>query len=158
MFYYLFCGFQSTLPREERQSRIITILYGGNFNPRSHERSDLSSNPVRSCIFSYFNPRSHERSDTGEAVNFVTNSTFQSTLPREERQKPYIKYIKSIQFQSTLPREERQLCLLFCLSQAYFNPRSHERSDSIEPVYGCGYNDFNPRSHERSDGLIGGMK
>ena len=34
-------GFQSTLPREERQSSfVISIFAGTNFNPRSHERSD----------------------------------------------------------------------------------------------------------------------
>ena len=54
--------FQSTLPREERQSFSATAYYLCNFNPRSHERSDGSNLTVcLNCI------------------------QFQSTLPREER-------------------------------------------------------------------------
>ena len=55
--------FQSTLPREERQSLSSFITKIFYFNPRSHERSDFSA----TCSHSphrYFNPRSHERSDT----------------------------------------------------------------------------------------------
>ena len=33
-------GFQSTLPREERLSDWIKVYNSGDFNPRSHERSD----------------------------------------------------------------------------------------------------------------------
>ncbi|ACR76217.1 Hypothetical protein EUBREC_2486 [Agathobacter rectalis ATCC 33656] len=32
-------------------------------------------------------------------------------------------------FQSTLPREERQKCRVWLNNQRNFNPRSHERSD-----------------------------
>ena len=35
--------FQSTLPREERQSQVFCCFLDNYFNPRSHERSDLSS-------------------------------------------------------------------------------------------------------------------
>ena len=56
-------GFQSTLPREERQSSfVISIFAGTNFNPRSHERSDTSVISVADFVDD-FNPRSHERSD-----------------------------------------------------------------------------------------------
>ena len=77
--------FQSTLPREERPVRRYSLpLISVNFNPRSHERSDMrcSSSVGSSGIFqstlpreerlpdlkvgndnSHFNPRSHERSD-----------------------------------------------------------------------------------------------
>ena len=78
---------------------------------------------------------------------------FQSTLPREERQRRSSNSHQGKRFQSTLPREERHrqiqqpgsvdaisihaptrgaTLLLVYLSQKlyYFNPRSHERSDS----------------------------
>ena len=97
--------FQSTLPREERQTMRKLTIAELNFNPRSHERSDpmvkkfllmkmISIHaPTRGatsqvsllcfkCIISIHAPT---RGATGEAINFVTDSTFQSTLPREER-------------------------------------------------------------------------
>ena len=78
----------------------------------------------------HFNPRSHERSDDKNHSGAVDNAEFQSTLPREERRRPHIKYnfnqkisihaptrgatvswvsgrISKL-FQSTLPREERR--------------------------------------------------
>ena len=59
--------FQSTLPREERRyPHGLQSLLFHNFNPRSHERSDIMpcKSPERS---EYFNPRSHERSDSNIA-------------------------------------------------------------------------------------------
>ena len=54
--------FQSTLPREERQTAAEATAQAMDFNPRSHERSDTSMNTTRT-VSSNFNPRSHERSD-----------------------------------------------------------------------------------------------
>ena len=59
--------FQSTLPREERREDAETPVNStGDFNPRSHERSDnwrkMHGLPMRN-----FNPRSHERSDSNIA-------------------------------------------------------------------------------------------
>ena len=103
-----------------------------NFNPRSHERSDLQDGQ-RTNKLRNFNPRSHERSDTGKVLQDMDllisihaptrgatiNSLwkkpkarlFQSTLPREER--PELKSELEVRglFQSTLPREERQIRL-----------------------------------------------
>ena len=60
-------------------------------------------------------------------------SKFQSTLPREERQRVQEVYEKWSIFQSTLPREERRKVFLISLSLvANFNPRSHERSDTAK--------------------------
>ena len=98
--------FQSTLPREERRNAKTSYSIRDNFNPRSHERSDVRSNNL-TILLHNFNPRSHERSDK-EIESSLTAGKFQSTLPREER--PYTK-----SFSTDLP---------------YFNPRSHERSDS----------------------------
>ena len=98
--------FQSTLPREERQTMRKLTIAELNFNPRSHERSDILIS------------------------DFIAMHKFQSTLPREERLKHHfpslcihgisihaptrgatniIYVIKLVLiFQSTLPREERQ--------------------------------------------------
>ena len=54
--------FQSTLPREERLDSDLTGTKPDNFNPRSHERSDMAT------------------TDFGRET-----TAFQSTLPREER-------------------------------------------------------------------------
>ena len=55
------------------------------FNPRSHEGSD--SCPAYCYVYgTYFNPRSHEGSDRLRLRIKTNISTFQSTLPRRERQ------------------------------------------------------------------------
>ena len=58
--------FQSTLPRRERREYCGSIGSVLNFNPRSHEGSDVES--VRAAVqtISDFNPRSHEGSDAIE--------------------------------------------------------------------------------------------
>ena len=55
--------FQSTLPREERHNGC----------------------GIRHSLYPYFNPRSHERSDLSTVVQTADDIIFQSTLPREER-------------------------------------------------------------------------
>ena len=81
--------FQSTLPREERRAKRTCLpKEPSDFNPRSHERSDLCgcllnrpyirfqstlpreerrSHYFAYDIHKYFNPRSHERSDSNIA-------------------------------------------------------------------------------------------
>ena len=61
-----------------------------NFNPRSHEESDVN---IRTDL-SYqqdFNPRSHEESDHNQLHSKTTTHRFQSTLSRRERPQ-YIVY------------------------------------------------------------------
>ena len=78
-----------------------------NFNPRSHERSD-----IRRCTYkAFFTISIHAptRGATAPQKAATTTQQFQSTLPREERPPP-----------------------LFCFHlKNYFNPRSHERSDQF---------------------------
>ena len=122
-----------------------------DFNPRSHERSDVSDKLIMTQNLD-FNPRSHERSDRAKRDPGRERAEFQSTLPREERQwRPGMHQsiqqisihaptrgatINSMQatassrFQSTLPREERQWCSEVNSRCRNFNPRSHERSDA----------------------------
>ena len=103
--------FQSTLPREERRNAKTSYSIRDNFNPRSHERSDVRSNNL-TILLHNFNPRSHERSD----------KEIESSLTAGK-------------FQSTLPREERRIRCIFTLIFRNFNPRSHERSDHIQRAF-----------------------
>ena len=64
---------------------VHSVLKGGYFNPRSHERSDQVQQQKRVKAL-YFNPRSHERSDLKQLEALKLKLQFQSTLPREERQ------------------------------------------------------------------------
>ena len=59
-------------------------------------------------------------------------TTFQSTLPREERLFEVKNLGKVLLFQSTLPREERHRGNRRRSDCYNFNPRSHERSDEVE--------------------------
>ena len=55
-------GFQPTLPRGERLGFLALGSSDSDFNPRSHEGSDMAQHKLVSSFF-YFNPRSHEGSD-----------------------------------------------------------------------------------------------
>ena len=98
-------SFQSTLPREERQSSPRLSCQSYYFNPRSHERSDVSL--VVTSIESAISIHAPTRGATGVYCYSRPSHKFQSTLPREERQVSYNSCIWSCLFQSTLPREER---------------------------------------------------
>ena len=122
-----------------------------DFNPRSHEGSDIANlcplfwicfisihAPTRgateytgraACSCEHFNPRSHEGSDYGcfNACTLVCG------------------------FQSTLPRGERRAKQDSHRAVHDFNPRSHEGSDNIHWAGNCFRRNFNPRSHEGSD-------
>ena len=97
--------FQSTLPREERRGGICIDLNVSHFNPRSHERSDLSCDLLQNYLS--ISIHAPTRGATLDPIDNATIAIFQSTLPREER------LIGAIQ---ALPTHN-------------FNPRSHERSD-----------------------------
>ena len=122
-------GFQYTLPREERpiQSSLMVTKY--DFNPRSHERSDIEAAAKTAIMgISIHAPTrgatvkkqlvNHARiisihAPTRGATVFeclgVQTFEFQSTLPREERLRLNIQVMFIRLFQSTLPREERLL-------------------------------------------------
>ena len=122
--------FQSTLPRRERpetnRNYMRTCI---NFNPHSHEGSDIPTT-VNVLYIGYFNPHSHEGSDENLSTKRSVASTFQSTLPRRERLcHNYITPLySSISIHTptkgaTLPR----ICK-YRLNEN-FNPHSHEGSD-----------------------------
>ena len=129
----------------------IFLYHELNFNPRSHEGSDLCRRWIRRSIMIsihaptrgatcfthydfpfllYFNPRSHEGSDRYLLIIFLLADRFQSTLPRGERQTVALWKLWLNVFQSTLPRGERQPTTSSGNKSQYFNPRSHEGSDA----------------------------
>ena len=77
--------FQSSLPRGERLRRLLTAFRYEDFNPRSHEGSDATS-------------QTHRQRQT----------KFQSSLPRGERRTFNFGNTEQARFQSSLPRGERQ--------------------------------------------------
>ena len=147
-------------------------LSNNNFNPRSHERSD----DVYRCIGHVIVISIHaptRGATVKAAITAPSITTFQSTLPREERPDPRTLTYMVGTFQSTLPREERRDCLRCppCLSAIsihaptrgatnLFNegdteslfqstlPREERLYRILFPVP---FYNFNPRSHERSD-------
>ena len=132
-------GFQSTLPREERPDGNRSTHNHGNFNPRSHERSDgvgtveLDLKKLFQSTLPReerprgdgqhgqgsedFNPRSHERSDGWPRNHDRRCSDFNPrSHERSDRNAVETSQTKT-RFQSTLPREERQSldCHLTCI-------------------------------------------
>ena len=78
--------------------------------------------------------------------------SFQSTLPRRERQYNRIEAVTGFPFQSTLPRRERPCAATVPTSTPFnFNPRSREGSDTGRRRDRLRRGYFNPRSREGSD-------
>ena len=100
--------FQSTLPRGERLLLDQFDPPGNHdFNPRSHEGSDVSGSAFSAwirCIFQSTLPRGERLCDSSNKTCYCL---FQSTLPRGERQEPETVTSTNCIFQSTLPRGER---------------------------------------------------
>ena len=100
-------AFQSTLPRGERQSTPDNSNRSYNFNPRSHEGSDLDMLAAEGATYS-ISIHAPTRGATVIAVNDPpADPQFQSTLPRGERLHPDSDELIRNVFQSTLPRGER---------------------------------------------------
>ena len=83
---HILLEFQSTLPREERLLLSACFLALSNFNPRSHERSDVFRLVCKSKI--RISIHAPTRGATIRVVEIVLCLLFQSTLPREERPLP----------------------------------------------------------------------
>ena len=122
--------FQSTLPRRERHPAPLPSHPLQHFNPRSREGSDgLLLHSARTE--QDFNPRSREGSDRLLGRGLRCGLSFQSTLPRRERQYNRIEAVTGFPFQSTLPRRERPCAATVPTSTPFnFNPRSREGSDT----------------------------
>ena len=72
-----------------RRATLLSLTYAkkyiNHFNPRSREGSDQEQHQVLN-LFIDFNPRSREGSDTPAPNSIASNTLFQPTLPRGERQ------------------------------------------------------------------------
>ena len=143
--------FQSTLPREERQLYVqgLLRLYDISIHAPTRGATEIHlfySKPTnrisihaptrgatkcgrgnrKSCKISIHAPTRGATLHVAFCYNYIT---FQSTLPREERQLIIVRFKMRKVFQSTLPREERHPTPHSLTGMYYFNPRSHERSD-----------------------------
>ena len=77
--------FQSTLPRGERQNRLVNLLAYCLISIHAPTRGVTTGLKVIPTSVIYFNPRSHEGSDYFAADFADLKIRFQSTLPRGER-------------------------------------------------------------------------
>ena len=123
--------FQSTLPRGERPSPSRTTTRRCNFNPRSHEGSDvvvINGFSVNQVISIHAPTRGATR-DTETKIKEIKISIHAPTRGATSRSEDVA---LTAGFQSTLPRGERQTPYHYHRLLFYFNPRSHEGSDSLK--------------------------
>ena len=124
-------GFQSTLPRVERQRLFLYLDIPGNFNPRSREWSD----PLKVAPLQVMPISIHAPASGATVTNYISWSWQRNFNPRSrEWSDAHLPPIGSgyKQFQSTLPRVERRSSELWSAeSERHFNPRSREWSDGI---------------------------
>ena len=143
--------FQSTLPREERQTLMSQFIRQLKIsihaptrgatpeNDRMTKWYDISIHaPTRGATWSTY---IIEYADLAISIHAPTRG---ATGAEGD---PLI----LAGFQSTLPREERLQGAFFVPKIRNFNPRSHERSDESDSIEVKKLVYFNPRSHERSD-------
>ena len=144
-----FARFQSTLPRGERPDQLHRYREPQDFNPRSHEGSDICSLQINNTMTD-FNPRSHEGSDRASpntnihSWHFNPRSHEGSDVAVADRMRavdisihaptrgatmPVVNLRRFRRFQSTLPRGERHFWNFPQKPFRDFNPRSHEGSD-----------------------------
>ena len=121
--------FQSTLPRGERLEHYSSCTESCRISIHAPTRGATNRSPWDDIGIRNFNPRSHEGSDSYPASSANIIVTFQSTLPRGERQVSCKRSVTHMPFQSTLPRGERPKFLVVLYLLTDFNPRSHEGSD-----------------------------
>ena len=121
-------GFQSTLPRGERQQRDQRHSRNCYFNPRSHEGSDYSRLWAL-LLHQYFNPRSHEGSDS-ISFDICTMTAISIHAPTRGATEvdPAKYYDQGISIHAPTRGATRRF-LKFSPEQGNFNPRSHEGSD-----------------------------
>ena len=93
--------FQSTLPQGERLVfSLVTVVYSGYFNPRSHKGSDSSATAGGICLRISIHAPTRGATMKGWC-DANPKKRFQSTLPQGERQQFYTKF--HICFISFLP-------------------------------------------------------
>ncbi len=146
-------GFQSTLPRGERQKQCNVDVISISISIHAPARGATVPIIPYDTVHKNFNPRSREGSDvTGWRVR-PHSLQFQSTLPRGERPQ-FIKHrLRQVCISIHAPaRGATGDLFLWMAAMQDFNPRSREGSDSGSVLAPPLYQDFNPRSREGSDG------
>ena len=84
----IYSSFQSTLPRRERLESFSTFVPLTYFNPRSHEGSDLAGYSLQCLVV--ISIHAPTKGATVKRRIFTWILIFQSTLPRRERQSPFL--------------------------------------------------------------------
>ena len=127
-----------------------------DFNPRSHEGSDIIPGHSGHNRFN-FNPRSHEGSDKTAAQRISSCSKFQSTLPRGERHNCENVDICLQTISIHAPTRGATSGSFLTSRSLYFNPRSHEGSDHRYLVTGSPLAEFQstlPRGERQMGNFI----
>ena len=101
--------------------------------------------------FSNFNPRSHERSDMNGTVTVIYKGISIHAPTRGATYKPIFAVAAMLISIHAPTRGATFVAIARWTAVFYFNPRSHERSDQYNRLNAIPYTYFNPRSHERSD-------
>ena len=144
--------FQSTLPRRERPYIKEDRGIHGNFNPRSHEGSDIIIDgdtikigisihaPTKGAtdkrqqwnLYHGISIHAPTKGATWVDSDNINKYAFQSTLPRRERlvRRNLMDAINGISIHAPTKGATASV-VLFPLYQYHFNPRSHEGSDAI---------------------------
>ena len=145
-------GFQSTLPRGERLRGVLRGCFPSAISIHAPARGATMMARLMVSLLLYFNPRSREGSDANWESTRDTLKTFQSTLPRGERQitNPYSVSCPVISIHA--PARGATVTFRPSVSTTVnFNPRSREGSDTTHTARSIPPADFNPRSREGSD-------
>ena len=164
-------AFQSTLPRREWH-KMVSILLALLAFQSTLPRREWREKTFLDRIPNNFNPHSHEGSDIG-AVRAKDEKRISIHTPTKGVTPQRCYHRCGAAFQSTLPRREWPILFPLHLFLCHFNPHSHEGSDlermeyiGIEcisihtPTKGVTavfsniqavFQDFNPHSHEGSD-------
>ena len=151
-------------------------IFNGIFSISIHAPTKGATGVTMLMIADYsnFNPRSHEGSDILGTSEIVEIYIFQSTLPRRERQsaimandvpmdisihaptkgatntKPFLFNVSHISIHAPTKGATRNVRRCG-RNTSDFNPRSHEGSDASSIKWIMQRLHFNPRSHEGSD-------
>ena len=99
--------FQSTLPRRERRMTSFLCPLYQNFNPHSHEGSDLFLNQLFFCIF-FISTHTPTKGATDTLYLFLTIVWISTHTPTKGATCYSHDLPNSFLFQPTLPRRERQ--------------------------------------------------
>ena len=126
--------FQSTLPREERLSDFSSLFRVFIISIHAPTRGATGTELSRFQMLRYFNPRSHERSDLSSlfvdgldliSIHAPTRGATHSIIA--------VNLFNAISIHA--PTRGATFLNSHCLlCMPYFNPRSHERSDIVQGI------------------------